>query len=660
MVLRSGYLMVAQKLQESADSMTHGDVRARLSDAVHDAHKGTGKWASYMDHTGDGESGDCIYSCDGEVKSAPYEIGNVGGKATAHLDTDSAISVVPRTTYQPQADDDDHYAGMSESMKSAGLYTDLPIYERFIGKAERGAADEDSFAGKGKSFPILKPEDVKAAVHALGRAGQGNYGMAALKARIISIAKKKGWTKQLPKSWQGDETSATEALRVQEYSPDQARDDHGKWTGDAEGASGRASQLSGRANASSMGASSRTDHREAALDHATAASAHSMAAEMHRDEGNNQKASYHERMAAKHDAASQSHRLAARGKSNASESSFVVDTETLALMESATTLEPIVIREAKADYEIKLIAPGKGSSAFYPAEVLKRDGPRVFGAGTHVYLNHPTSAEEAARPEGDVNNLAGVLTSGAVYHENHAKGPGLYARMKVFSDHAATVEEKAPHVGMSIRASGVAESGKSRDGVPVLKELTHAESVDVVTRAGAGGMILTEAARAAEQPQENDMDLTEAQKLIEAAVAPFRERALRGDAREEATRLLATVTLPDAAKTKIIESALKQPLPLKEGALDTAKFREVVVAEAKDMGDILAAMLPAGVRGMGVTMPTRLSEADQIAAKERRLKEERRQRKEAKRLQESATDVFATLMGGNRTAAEKAARGVIQ
>ena len=39
--------------------------------------------------------------------------------------------------------------------------------------------------------------------------------------------------------------------------------------------------------------------------------------------------------------------------------------------------------------------------------------------------------------------------------------------MKVFADHAQMVEEKAAHVGMSIRASGIAEAGKTRDGVPV-------------------------------------------------------------------------------------------------------------------------------------------------------------------------------------------------
>src|ERR1700685_3704088 len=102
MVLRSGFLVLAHKLQEAAD-MSHSDVRKRLSDAVSDAHRGTGTYAYYVDHTGDGESGDCIYSTDGGMKKAPYELSNVGGKATANLDTANAVNVHPVTSYQEEA-----------------------------------------------------------------------------------------------------------------------------------------------------------------------------------------------------------------------------------------------------------------------------------------------------------------------------------------------------------------------------------------------------------------------------------------------------------------------------------------------------------------------------------------------------------------------------
>lgn len=272
----------------------------------------------------------------------------------------------------------------------------------------------------------------------------------------------------------------------------------------------------------------------------------------------------------------------------------------LQLIESALTLEPIILREAKADYQIKLIAPGAGASAYYPPAVLKRDGPNVFKEGTQVFLNHQTAAEAAARPEGDVRNLAGVLTTAASYEEDHAKGPGLYARMKVFADHARLVEEKAAHVGMSIRALGT-RSGETKDGLPVVGELIAAKSVDVVTQAGAGGMILTEVARAA---KEQEMDEAAVQKLIEAAVkaaqAPLIARAIRGDAREEASRVLTGISLQEASKARVIDRILSRDLPMVDEQLDKAKFSEALTAEAKAEGAYVASLTGAGrVIGMG-------------------------------------------------------------
>lgn len=545
--LTPGIQVLAFKLQEAG--MMQGDIRARLDDAVRDAHRGLATWGYYIDHSGDDVSGDVVYSCQGDVKMCGYEIANVNGKVAVSLDMENAQDVVPLTTYVPEADEDDHYTAMQE----AKLYTEgpAPLIERFISKGERDKADEGSFAGKGKSFPILKPSDVGAAVHAMGRAGSSNYGMSKLKANIIQIAKAKGWTSELPKAWRGDGSTASEALRKSSDTPDSG----------------------------SSGAPGGSNTQEAA--HAN------------------------------------------------------VPRETLQdsirLFESAAPMETILIKEARADYEMKLIAPGKGSSAIYPAEVLKRDGPNVFKAGTHIYLNHPTAAEEAARPEGDVKNLAGVLTTDAVYRETHAKGPGLYARMKVFADHGQMVEEKAAHVGMSIRASGVAESGKKQDGLPVLKELTSAESVDVVTRAGAGGMILTEAARP--NSPGGEMTLEEAQTLIaagiEKATQPLIERGLRLDAREEATRILEGVTLPAQAKLKITERAVSA-MPKKDGALDVEEFRKLVVAEAKAEGEYLASVMGSGaVRGLGASFaapvdPEKLREAkkrEQEAAQELELAE---------------------------------------
>lgn len=207
MPLSKGWESVALKLQEQATGLANSDVCRWLSDACNDA----GCW--YVDHIGDNESGDLVYCCSGDMKQAPYEIRTVNGKVTASIDTDAAIDVLPRTTYEPEADEDDHYA----SMEAQRLYSkgSAKFIERFISKAERDAADGSSFAGKGKSYPILKPGDVSAAVHAMGRAGSDNVGTSTLKKNIIRIAKAKGWGKYLPKSWQGDDAPASEAAVIE-------------------------------------------------------------------------------------------------------------------------------------------------------------------------------------------------------------------------------------------------------------------------------------------------------------------------------------------------------------------------------------------------------------------------------------------------------------
>ncbi len=61
---------------------------------------------------------------------------------------------------------------------------------------------------------------------------------------------------------------------------------------------------------------------------------------------------------------------------------------------------------------MKIISPGRGSSGYYPAAVLERDGPQVFKKGTLMYFNHATASEAAQRPEGDYNNLAAVTIEG--------------------------------------------------------------------------------------------------------------------------------------------------------------------------------------------------------------------------------------------------------
>jgi hypothetical protein len=422
MPISEGYLALAQILEESMSSLSHNDVRSRLSAAVAAAHQGTGKSAQFVDHNGDGTSGEAMYTVDGETHAAPYTT----DKSSATVDIKKAKKVQPIVKYRP----------------------------------------------------IDAPKESAAAP------------------------------------------------------------------------------------------------REGSLQ----------------------------------------------------------------LVESGAVLEQIPLCEAfKGAYPIKLIAPGKGSSAFYPAEVLKRDGPKVFPAGTHVYINHPTAAEEAARPEGDVRNLAGVLGKDAYWLDSHKEGPGLYSEVKPFADHVQSFDEKGPYCGMSIRASGIAESGKSHGGLPVLKELIAADSVDMVTRAGAGGMILQEAAGrttdtakpAAEilnQGGADDMDAALVQRLqvAEAQVRKLTERASVAEAAGVIADYFKTVRVGEAIEQRVARRVLAGPLPTlaASGELDRAAITSLAEAETKDEVTYIAQLTGRPVTGMGVIQEAALTEAqraEQAKDQEREL-----------------------------------------
>lgn len=148
--------------------------------------------------------------------------------------------------------------------------------------------------------------------------------------------------------------------------------------------------------------------------------------------------------------------------------------------------------------QLRVVKPGWGTSGYYPAEVLERDGPNIYRSGTQMFWNHATATEESERPEGNLRDLAAVLISDSRWDAQGPVGPGLYADALVFKAYRDTVDEIGPHIGTSIRGFGRATTGEAegRKG-RIISALTSAHSVDFVTKAGAGGEIvqLFEAAR---------------------------------------------------------------------------------------------------------------------------------------------------------------------
>jgi hypothetical protein len=544
MALHAEHAAITVAIREAASELASSDVISRLRDEISDHFRGTQSWGYFVDYFGDAESGDVIYQCNGDTYRAPYSISQTGaGAAKATIDFDQSEDVAVRTVYETEADEADHLAAMEES-KRDNLYSEFPVYERFISKAARDKASHDDFAGKGRSFPILKPEDIMAAVHAMGRAGSGNLGPSGIKSRIIAIAKRKGWEKYLPKAWQAG--------------------------------------------------------------------------------------------------------------ADAKESATGTQAADLKLVESsgAEFLTDLKLIEARSVYPVKLISPGTGSTAHYPAAVLEASADK-FKAGTLMFWNHPTMAEESARPEGNLDNLAAILTSNARWDANGAKGPGLYAEAKVMADYAQKVEERAPHIGLSIRAGGKG-TGRLVEGKPELASIDYVESVDYVTKAGRGGLALAEAARDAgildsEERGNVEMNEAEIKRLIEAgiaaATAPLQERARRGDATVIAHRALATIGFTEAQKSYVVDTVLRETIPTKDGAVDADALTVLVNTEAKRLGAILGG----NVRGFNVG--TELA-ADPIKIAEARIK--------ARAEEKESLDEFAGIfqeLGLSEAASKKAAEG---
>jgi len=284
-------------------------------------------------------------------------------------------------------------------------------------------------------------------------------------------------------------------------------------------------------------------------------------------------------------------------------SEAAIDAEFVPLVEKA------VRRDGTA--AVKIIAPGWGSSGFYPKEVLERDGPKVFTKGLHMMWDHPTPTEEAMRPEGSLTALAGELISDARYLENGPQGAGLYADAKVFKPYQEAVNELAPHIGVSIRATGRATQGEAegRKG-PIVQALTAAKSVDYVTAAGAGGRILEMFEAARPQPaivhREDTVDekkLNEALASRDQEIARLRESMLLRDAKDYVRAAVATANVPDVTKARLVESLSVNP-PVKDGALDTETYATRIAEAVKAEVEYLTKAAGYGsgrIEGMGGT-----------------------------------------------------------
>jgi len=290
---------------------------------------------------------------------------------------------------------------------------------------------------------------------------------------------------------------------------------------------------------------------------------------------------------------------------------------------------------------IKVMTEGWGTSGYYTADVIKRDGPAAFVKGTQMYWDHPTITEANERPERSLRDLSAVLEGAAYWDDAGPEGAGLYANAQVFDGYRPAIDELAEHIGVSIRALGRGHHGEAegRRGL-IIDQIVEGRSIDFVTAAGAGGKVLAlfESARGSgpqpipirtNDPKESDMDLSEATaankkltaELAEATqlgawaaaerdaeqtkTARLTEAGLIRDARAHAQLALLEAKLPDPTKVRIVETVCTNPPATSGGALDREKLSAQLVEAAKIEAKYLeeAGLKPPGtVTGLGTTV----------------------------------------------------------
>jgi hypothetical protein len=228
-------------------------------------------------------------------------------------------------------------------------------------------------------------------------------------------------------------------------------------------------------------------------------------------------------------------------------------------------------------WKVKVIESGWGSSGYYGASMLAEYGPRVFKAGTKVFMNHPSATETSDRPERDVHQLAGKLVSDAVFKEN-----GLYADIQFYSHYAPIISEMAEDVGLSIHALGNAVEGEAegRQG-PIIESLVEdpLTSVDVVTVAGAGGKFVAllesykRLGEAAELVAETDTEgngMSISKEEFDAAIADLKEAFVEAlSPLRESVSVLVEAATP--AETEATEEVVEEEVA---DALDPVEVAE--------------------------------------------------------------------------------------
>lgn len=284
-------------------------------------------------------------------------------------------------------------------------------------------------------------------------------------------------------------------------------------------------------------------------------------------------------------------------------------------MTKTTFVENVPAGELVGDtgsYEVVLLTPGLGASAYYSEELVRRDAPTAFPKGTHVYLGHsPVGVEPSP------DKLLGTLIQETAIRESDG---AAINRFEPIPRHAELVAQVRKHVGLSINAQGTATRGivEGRD-VKIAESIEYhrTNSVDMVSYAGREGSGFVESLFASTfgesvQPepsatgsQEEGIKMIDAETkeyfdsrfaILESLVKPappaqkadddFDAEADRASA-VEAVRAVESAEVSASVKSRLIEGIKRGEYDVTTAITEAVAEREALKAELKESGYVV-------------------------------------------------------------------------
>ncbi len=256
---------------------------------------------------------------------------------------------------------------------------------------------------------------------------------------------------------------------------------------------------------------------------------------------------------------------------------WISEAETREHFYSFVPLTEATVIDSKGRASIIVIKAGfnTSQSRYYPKEVLQRD----YGIfeGSKMYADHPTEAEDAARPERSIKDWVATLTEVSCDENGTVTGVAT-VHEDWLKQKLASLSESGmlSEMGISIDAIGSASQGII-DGTEtqVLERLVNARSVDFVTEPGAGGEV-----KFYEADRQQDIDLLDLPALKERRPDLIKtlDTEIRAELKvEEGHRMDNEQEIKD--KDTQIEALTKERDTMKAQMEEAAKV--ALVAEAK-------------------------------------------------------------------------------